>query len=187
MIVKDRKATAPSLLLSALAVCCVFFSCCGGPLQKHDSLNLTDSEKHAAIDRMVAEYRKDYEGVPELSVSELVSRMKTDEVVLVDVRTQPEQAVSMIPGAIPYTEFEARKEECSDKTIVAYCTIGSRSGNYAATLRREGLDAYNLEGSILAWAHAGRSLIDSEGAETRQVHVYGPKWNLLPKGYIPIW
>lgn len=184
---KAYTAKAPFLLLNAMAASCVLFSCCGGPFQEHDSPDLTDTEKRAVIDRMLAEYRKDYEGVPELSVSELVSRMKTGEVVLVDVRTQPEQAVSMIPGAIPHTEFEARKNEYSDKTIVAYCTIGSRSGKYAATLRKESLDACNLEGSILAWAHAGRSLIDSEGAETRRVHVYGPKWNLLPKGYIPIW
>jgi len=184
---KKHMSAALFLTIGTAVASCVFVSCDGPPVQRHDSPDMTDAEKRAAIDRMTAEYRKEYEDVPELSVSELVSRMETEDVIVVDVRTRPEQAVSMIPGAIPQSEFESHKEKYKDKTVITYCTIGSRSGRYAHLLRSEGFIAHNLSGSILAWAHAGRLLVGPGGAETRRVHVYGPKWNLLPRGYIPVW
>ena len=61
--------------------------------------------------------------------------------------------------------------------MVAYCTIGMRSGLYTKELRERGIEAYNLMGSVLSWSHAGR---DFEGADgpTRRVHVYGATWDL---------
>ena len=84
--------------------------------------------------------------------------------------------------------FEANRGQYpDDATIVAHCTIGYRSGKYVAKLQRQGLDALNLKGSILSWVHAGQPVVTFEGEETKRVHVYGQKWDLLPQGYKAVW
>jgi rhodanese-related sulfurtransferase len=60
-------------------------------------------------------------------------------------------AVSMIPGSLTAAEFEARKNDLKDKTVVCYCTVGYRSSAYAAKLRSAGIEAKNLEGGIVRW------------------------------------
>lgn len=161
---------------------------CGSEAPRtRDVLRMPDSEKRTTIEKMLSEYREEYADVPELSVSELVDLMAKKNVLLVDVRTPSEQAVSMIPGAVPRAVFENEKKKHEDQTIVTYCTIGYRSGKYARELREEAFRVFNLHGSVLAWTHAGRPMVDSRGAETKRVHVYGAEWNLLPEGYTPVW
>ena len=92
----------------------------------------------------------------------------------------------MIPGAITKILHDQNPEAYRDRQMVTYCTIGYRSGLYAQQLRKDGFDAINLRGSILSWAHAGQSLENTAG-ETRRVHVYGRKWDLLPEGYEAEW
>jgi sodium/bile acid cotransporter 7 len=150
------------------------------------SQELTDEEKLARIYEMYEGYKKSFPDTPDVSVEELLAMRENGDVVLVDGRKKKEQKVSMIPGAIPSEEFEKNIEQYKDKTIIVYCTIGSRSGKYAKRLIKKGMRAYNLKGSILAWIHAGQGLV-SEGEETRRVHVYGRKWNLAPEGYEAVW
>lgn len=174
----------------ALLSLAMWISACGRPPSEHaSSVNsgLTDTEKQAMVEKMATEYKQDYPDVAELSVPELVNRMTRENIFLVDVRTEPEQAVSMIPGAVPRSLFENEKGEHKDQTIVTYCTIGYRSGKYALELQGEGFKVYNLRGSMLAWAHAHRPVVNPSGIETWRVHVYGPKWDLLPAGYTPVW
>jgi hypothetical protein len=38
-------------------------------------------------------------------------------------------------------------------------------------------------GSIIGWCQANELLAAPDGGETRRVHTYGPKWNLLPPEY----
>ena len=92
-----------------------------------------------------------------------------------------------IAGAITEAKFRAGRNGLVDRKIVVYCTIGARSGEYAEGLREKGFDAYNLAGSILAWAHAGKPLVDTEGKTTKHLHVYGREWDLAPDGYETQW
>lgn len=48
-------------------------------------------------------------------------------IVLVDVRSQAEQAVSVIPGAITAQQYEVGTDRYAGKTVVPYCTVGGRS------------------------------------------------------------
>jgi rhodanese-related sulfurtransferase len=105
--------------------------------------------------------------------------------LLVDVRDDHEQAVSMLPGAISRQAFERDPDRYRGRLIVPYCTIGLRSGFYAQQLIKQGFRARNLAGSVLAWAHAGQPF-EAAGLPTRRVHVYGADWNLLPRGYEPV-
>ena len=120
-------------------------------------------------------------------MDELIEKMKKEKVILVDNREPEEREVSTIPGSIADKEFEAEIDKYRDAAVVVYCTIGNRSGYYTDRLRQQGIDAYNLKGGVLAWAQAGKLFVDDTGNETNRVHVYGPKWSLLPDGYEPIW
>jgi len=145
----------------------------------------SDAEEVVRIREMYGGYRKDFPDVPGITAEELL-KLSPQDVVLVDVREPEEQQVSMIPGAITAEEFESDPEKYRGSLIVAYCTIGARSGRYAAKLIDDGFDARNLEGSILSWTHAGGSLVGPAGP-TKEVHVYGPTWSLAAEGYHAVW
>lgn len=170
------KAFVRTMLLSILVG---FNLACG-------SAGGSDLEDLARIREMYEDYRKDFPSVSGATAEELRERISDATVALVDVRTPEEQRVSMIPGAVTAEEFEADRERYRDVLVVAYCTIGARSGRYAGDLEREGFNVRNLEGGILSWTHAGGELTGPEGS-TRKVHVYGRRWNLAADGYDAVW
>lgn len=141
----------------------------------------------ATIESMYDEYRERFPDVEGLTADSLRALIDTEGVVVVDVRTPEEWGVSMIPGAITREAFESDPDRYAESTVVAYCTIGARSGQFADEIRRQGFDVVNLEGSILAWTHAGGPLVDPAGNATTEVHVYGERWNLAADGYTAIW
>jgi rhodanese-related sulfurtransferase len=148
--------------------------------------NSTVEDPVAAIDKMYQDYQKSFPDVPEITASELADRMDQGGVTVVDVRTPREWDVSRIPGAIPIEEFEKNPASYKDQPVIAYCTIGYRSGQFAKRLQEQGFDASNLTGSILSWVHEGYEVVDNDG-ETNRVHVYGPQWDLLPPEYESVW
>jgi rhodanese-related sulfurtransferase len=155
----------------------------GGPAESGEP----GKRKLGRIEAMYERYRTEFPQVRPISVAELVAALDSGEPpLLVDVRTGAEREVSIIPGAITPEELDALGDEAAGRTIVTYCTIGYRSGLHAEELRRRGLDARNLAGSILAWTHAGLPL-EHDGAPTRRVHVYGERWNLAADGYEAVW
>ncbi len=105
-----------------------------------------------------------------------------DQYQLVDVRSSQEQNVSMIPGAITQAQYEKNPSNFSQKTILAYCTIGQRSSEYAVKLSQKGISAANLQESILGWTHRQLELIHN-GAPSKKVHVWSEAWNFVADGY----
>ena len=146
----------------------------------------SDEAKRARIKAMYDGYREAFPEVRAVAVAELEALGGEQGVLLIDVREPKETTVSRIPGAVTREEFEAAAESYRDRTVVTYCTIGYRSGLYADELRQRGFDVLNLEGSILAWTHAGLPLAGETG-ETKAVHVYGSRWNLAAEGYEAVW
>lgn len=139
------------------------------------------------IEQMFSEYREAFPEVPSISAKRLEEMLEEPTTLLVDVREPAEREISWIPGSIPVEDFKSNLERYRGASIVAYCTIGDRSGRFARELREnEGLEAANLAGGILMWAHAGGALVDADGPTTR-VHTYGGKWSLLPEGYEALW
>jgi rhodanese-related sulfurtransferase len=133
--------------------------------------------------------RKAFADAPELTVTELVALQATTgkRVLLCDVRTDAEFAVSTLPGARLRAELEADLTAArgdADTTVVCFCTIGARSGAATLALRRQGINALNLRGSVLAWTHAGGELVEpATGQPTRRVHTYAADWSLQAPGY----
>ena len=147
---------------------------------------LTVPERLEAVDKMYSDYQEGFPDVPEVGPEELSQAMEDGQTVVVDVREPREWDVSRIPGAIALDTFESNQAQYKDRPIVAYCTIGYRSGQFAQRMIQDGFNVSNLRGSILAWAHAGHPLVNKDG-ETTRVHVYGPQWDLLPDGFESVW
>lgn len=123
-------------------------------------------------------------GVESVSVEEVQALMadgaQDGDVVLVDVRSPAEIAVSVIPGAISISEFETNREKYRKAEVITYCTIGVRSADYAKKLIRAGIRARNYEGSILDWVGAGLPVVTPDGEATRRVHVYSRQFSVPP-------
>lgn len=124
-----------------------------------------DARRQREIDRMFAEFAPKFPNAPEITAEELAKDLRENKrpLVVVDVRTKEEQDVSVIKSAIRKEDFEALKSEFREHKVVAYCTIGYRSGQYVEKLREENFDAFNLRGSILSWTHAGGELESGDG------------------------
>ncbi|MFZ2361562.1 MAG: rhodanese-like domain-containing protein [Anaerolineae bacterium] len=80
------------------------------------------------------------------------------DVVLIDVREPDEFAAGHIPEAtlIPLGQLSSRLSEIpKDKTVVAVCRSGNRSGQATELLRQAGFDAHNMQGGMISWEQAG--------------------------------
>jgi len=96
--------------------------------------------------------------VQSISVKELKEKMDTSEdFLLLDVRQQDEYDFVNLDGTlIPLGQLSQRITEIDaykDKDVVVMCRTGSRSGQAARILVREGFqNVYNLSGGITGWS-----------------------------------
>lgn len=109
------------------------------------------------------------------------------DVVLIDVRSAAERRVSTLVGAVSPEDFLANRIAHRGRRAVAFCTLGVRSGAWAAERCADGLQVENLAGGLLAWTHAAGPLVTPAGARTTRLHVYGPTWNLVHHEYEGVW
>ncbi len=139
------------------------------------------------VELLAEECSAKYSEVPWISVDDYFDRGKFEEWIIVDVRSEKEQAVSVIPGSINISRFELQEGDMQNKSILVYCTAGCRSGEYVRRLVKRGINAFNLRGGVLEWALKGKPFVTLQGDLTKRVHVYSGKWNVVPEGYEPVW
>jgi rhodanese-related sulfurtransferase len=101
--------------------------------------------------------------VKHYSPSEVSELMKRGNVVLLDVRTNDERAISNIKGSIhiPLNQLGRRMDELKrhkDKEIVCYCQTGNRSLTAAARMEKAGFTVANLKGGIGEWNYFIRAV-----------------------------
>ena len=80
------------------------------------------------------------------------------DVFIVDVREDYEFAAGHIPEAtlIPLGQLSSRLNEIpKDKTVVAVCRSGNRSGQATQLLRQAGFEAHNMDGGMISWEQSG--------------------------------
>lgn len=129
-------------------------------------------------------------GIPYISVTEARMLQLRDEAVIFDAREPEEFEVSTIPSAthIGYTHFSpeeiAQINLDKDKLIIVYCSIGIRSSTVAKKLKNMGFsNVKNLYGGIFEWKNKGFPVLNNEGEETEEVHVFSKMWGkYLEKG-----
>lgn len=101
--------------------------------------------------------------------------------VVVDVRSDAEVNVSIIPGAITKKQYEANLKDFQGRTVIPYCTVGGRSGAYAKQLAAKGVKVKNYKGSILKWVDAELPLVTLDGKPTNRVHTYSDRYKIPSK------
>jgi len=104
--------------------------------------------------------------VPTVSVEQMPAGA-----VLLDCREDAEWAAGHIDGAVhvPMNQIPDRLsyghgELTAQRQIVVICKMGSRSAHVASWLNRNGYDAVNLDGGMLAWATAGHPMVRDDAA-----------------------
>lgn len=137
-----------------------------------------DLEKIEKITRLA------FPEVPNISTAALADRMVHSErpLLLVDVRSPEEFAVSHLPGAVNLGAAEEIREcilKEGNPDVVLYCAVGFRSARVARELARAGIrNCANLEGSIFAWANEGRPIYRGQ-EPVREVYCPGKRWKGL--------
>jgi len=137
------------------------------------------------LERIEAIIREAYPSVPQVSPEALADWMQTSRsLLLVDVRSREEFAVSHLRGAINVQSAkqiaETAEERNPSKTIL-YCSVGFRSSRMAQILSEQGFaDIMNLEGSIFQWANEGHPIYRGE-VLVQKVHPFGKRWAGLLK------
>jgi rhodanese-related sulfurtransferase len=131
---------------------------------------------------------RDYPNTPSITTVQLAQIMQGGEkLLLVDVRTAAEFAVSHLAGAVSghsLTQLQRLPAWSSAQKIVVYCSVGVRSAEFVSKARAAGVaNIVNLSGSLFAWANEGRPLWQ-EDRPVKVVHPFNAQWGtLLRKEY----
>jgi rhodanese-related sulfurtransferase len=124
-------------------------------------------------------------GSPTLSAAQAAAL--PDDVLIVDVREPREIAVSGLARAMPLTSEASREEfvrKAAGETVLVYCTVGWRSAQYAKLLADAGVNAFNIDGGLCAWAAAGLPLQDPRHQPTKRIHAYSRDFaGCVPAGF----
>lgn len=142
----------------------------------------SDKEKLETVRKITQQFSGKFTEAVEISPAQARALLERGEVVFIDVRNAEEQAVSMLPDAFTKEAFEKNPAIGEGKTVVAYCTIGVRSGAFSQKMNRKGTRVLSLSGGMLAWLLEGGKVYHA-GEETKRVYVFGDAWNYLPEGY----
>jgi hydroxyacylglutathione hydrolase len=99
------------------------------------------------------------ETVPRMSAAELAPRLRTGELLVIDVRGHDEWETGHLPGVanIPLGRLDERVAELpEDRPIVVQCQGGTRSAIAASVLQSRGVaNVIDLSGGFAAWQAAG--------------------------------
>lgn len=114
----------------------------------------------AEVREIVGDYFDKLDGLEAVSRLELVSRLREENITLLDVRPEDEFSLGHLPGAlnIPVQELEQRLAELpKDPEIVAYCrgAYCILSFEAVAALRAKGFKIRRLEDGFPEWKAAG--------------------------------
>ncbi len=104
--------------------------------------------------------------VPEIDVQALTPR-HAEGAVIIDVREPDEYREAHVVGSvlIPMGEVAERVDEIpDDQPVYVICRSGARSGRAVEWLIRQGYDATNVSGGILAWLELGNPAVTGDEA-----------------------
>ncbi|MFH0831037.1 MAG: rhodanese-like domain-containing protein [Parcubacteria group bacterium] len=115
--------------------------------------------------------------VPQVDVTELKTRLKDQDILLVDARTSYEFVTGFIPGAIniPLHSLSASVERGllpRERNIIVYDRVGNLSSISVQALIDQGYShVLSLKGGIEAWKEGGNEikLVDSESPEFKEL------------------
>jgi rhodanese-related sulfurtransferase len=122
----------------------------------------------AEVEQLTQAYLGDGDGLEAVSREELARRLKTGDVVVLDVRPSTEFAAGHVAGAwsVPFEELEARLDALPrDTEVVAYCRgpYCVYADDAVRTLRAGGFRARRLEDGFPEWRRAELPVAAGDG------------------------
>ncbi|MDG0838595.1 rhodanese-like domain-containing protein [Staphylococcus equorum] len=94
-----------------------------------------------------------------ITIDELKEKiLDSDPIHIVDVRTDEETAIGVIPGAetIPMNQVPDELNHFNkDETYYTICKVGGRSAQVVQYLEQNDIHAVNVEGGMDAWGDEG--------------------------------
>jgi rhodanese-related sulfurtransferase/DNA-binding transcriptional ArsR family regulator len=122
----------------------------------------------AGIERLTRAYLGDRDELEAISRKELAARLRRGDVVVVDVRPEPEYRAGHIKGArsLPVGEMRRHLRALPKETeVVAYCRgpFCVYADDAVRELRRKGFAARRLEDGFPEWKRAGLPVAVGEG------------------------
>jgi rhodanese-related sulfurtransferase/DNA-binding HxlR family transcriptional regulator len=132
------------------------------------ALRKVAAEHVAGIERLATTYLGDRSGLDVISREELAARLRRGDLVVLDVRPEPEFRAGHIAGArsIPVTELRRRLRSLpNDVDVVAYCrgTYCVYADDAVRQLRQRGYRASRLEDGFPEWKQAGLAVAVGNG------------------------
>lgn len=128
------------------------------------SMRVLAENRLVEIEKIVRDFIREQGGFEEVNREELVQRVKSGSVTVLDVRPREEFCYGHIPGAIsvPLADLENRlKELPPDREVIAYCR-----GPYCvlaieavALLRTRGYRAFRLDMGVVDWKAKGLRVV----------------------------
>lgn len=102
--------------------------------------------------------------IPTVSIDGVPDPLPEGLAVL-DVREPVEWEHGHVEGAvhIPLMDLPARIGDVPEGQVLVVCKVGGRSGQAVGYLAQQGHDVVNLDGGMLDWAAAGRSMVSENG------------------------
>ncbi len=124
------------------------------------SMRLLAEKRLADIEQITRRFLDGREGLEAVDRAQLIERVRSKSVTVIDVRPVEEYSAGHIPGAIsiPLTELESRLAELpKDKDIVAYCRgpYCVLSVQAVEALREKGFYAIRMEEGVTDWRARG--------------------------------
>jgi len=139
----------------------------------------------AGLDDIHTKIVADMPSVKHITAAQL-TKLESNNVLLLDIRERDEFLVSHLPGAIQINPADmslaalTNLEDISGKQIIVYCSVGRRSSEFADRLQSElmtrgAVSVSNLEKGAFGWHNERRQFVDSNGP-TDAIHPYNDFW-----------
>jgi rhodanese-related sulfurtransferase len=189
-LLPDRRRTVGFLLATGAASGIVSGIVSGvGPAHAQATAQAMRGSKALSI--VEAKIAQSFADIAHITPAELAARLAQDRanIVMVDVRTPAEAAVSRLAGAVQvdpdarstHAIVAAAAGNLSGKTLIAYCSIGLRSARLLTRINgslrdRGAVELLNLSGGLFRWRNERRPLVTPSGAPTTAIHPYSTLW-----------
>ena len=112
-----------------------------------------------------------------IQVDSLQELLKSENVLLLDNRTEREYSISHIPNAVFVGDsLEQLLSQNEHKLKVVYCSIGYRSSELSKVISQNHKNVFNLFGGIFAWKNADFEVVNKNNLSTDSVHTYSKFW-----------
>jgi len=132
--------------------------------------------------------RAEYPTIDQVSTADLVELLSSadgKDLILLDVRSPDEYAVSHLRGAqltpSERSALDVLRGAAKDRLIVVYCSVGYRSASMTQRLMARGYtNVHSLEGGLFEWANDDLPRY-RDGEQVQAVHPFDTEWGRFLK------